>query len=78
MRPKWVNTGIKVCVEGNLGKIELKYVVIYAIFWGKKLPTKCDRVKFVTNSMSASISSRNFFLLSLNLDGEKTFSATPP
>ena len=54
MKPEWGNTGIKVCIEGNWGKIEVKYVVIYVIFWGKKkLPTKCDRVKFMTNSMSA-------------------------
>ena len=54
MKPKWGNTGVKVCIKGNFGKIEVKCVVIDAIFWGKKkLPTKCDHVKFVTNSMSA-------------------------
>ena len=36
MKPKWGNTGIKVCIEGKLGKIEVKYIVIYVIFWGKK------------------------------------------
>ena len=36
MKPKWGKTGINVCIEGNLGKIEVKYVAIYAIFWGKK------------------------------------------
>ena len=40
MKPKWGNTGIKVCIEGNFGKIEVKYVVIYAIFWGKKITNK--------------------------------------
>ena len=37
MKPKWGNTGKKVYIEGNLGKIEVKCVVIYAIFWGKKV-----------------------------------------
>ena len=46
--------GIKVFIEGNLGKIEVKYVVIYAIFWGKKNTNNSDRVKFVTNSMSGT------------------------
>ena len=40
MKAKWGITGIKVCIEGNLGKIEVKYFVIYAIFPGKKVPEK--------------------------------------
>ena len=40
MRPKFGNMGKKVCIEGKLGKIEVKYVLIYAIFWGKKIGNK--------------------------------------
>ena len=40
MELKWGNTGIKVCIKGNFGKIDAKYVVIYAIFWGKKITYK--------------------------------------
>ena len=54
MKTKWRNTGKKLRIEGYLGKKEVKYVVIYAIFWGKKIPKICVRVKFVTNSMSAN------------------------
>ena len=40
MKPKWGNTGMKVCIEGNLGKIEVKFFVIYALFWGKNISNK--------------------------------------
>ena len=54
MKQKWGNTGIKVCIEGNWGKIEVFFCCnLRYIFGVKNLTKKCDRVKFVPNSMPA-------------------------
>ena len=58
MEYQWYqSTFVQKCIRVKYVFFLVKKVVIYAILCGKTLSKKCVRVKFVPNSMSASVSS---------------------